>query len=181
MVGLRGSRSTSHWRPRPRTGSRPPQAGNFLKVFVCENMDRGVIPSSNCLTTHLVSLHKFCGITLTSPTTITRELQLPRAPSTEVLCNDRLNWRRNNPTLSLDVLLPEARFLSKIFHSFPSAWHSYVNPETGSLAHGIVLRGWFSWNVISTLNVYNSFFDNPGSLCTCGFLCSETITEVQTF
>lgn len=68
---------------------------------------------------------------------------------------------------------PWTKILSKLFHSFPSAWHSYVNPETGSLAQAIVLRGWFSWNVISTHNVYNSLFDSPGSLYTCGFQCSE--------
>lgn len=34
--------------------------------------------------------------------------------------------------------------------------------------------GWFSWNVIYALKVYNSLFDNPGSLYTFGFLCPET-------
>lgn len=98
----------------------PPSTGRVLPEGFCLwGRGWGVIPSLHCPTTHLVSLHKFRGITLASPTTITRELQLPRAPSIEVFCSDRLNWRRNNPTLSLDVLLTEARFYQSYFIHSP--------------------------------------------------------------
>lgn len=56
---------------------------------------------------------------LPSRTTVPHaHIQLPRVPGTEVLCRDRLNSRRNNPTPSLGGLLTEEGvYKSNFIHS----------------------------------------------------------------